>query len=284
MIRMKSMHHMEKGSFMSGWDPFLLLITLLLAGLYLYTTGVGKLKRNETFSVCRLKKISFLLGVLLLFIAKGSPLNQMGHSLFLIHMLQQSILYMAVPPLILGGLSLGMVKAIELKLPRWISKSFTLLAKPLIAIILFNALFSFYHIPFIFDAIMSNMVWMNLSVMILFPAALLMWWPVLSPVKMNELKPLYKVAYIFGMGMLLTPACALIIFSKEILYDTYLEMPRLYGISLLDDQQSGGIVMKVMQEVIYAIALAIIFFQWTRSEKNKTREEDRVRLERSGSY
>lgn len=284
MIRMESMHHMEKGSFLSGWDPFLLLITLLLAGLYLYTTGVGKLKRNETYYVSRIKKISFLLGLLLLFISKGSPLNQMGHSLFLIHMLQQSILYMAVPPLILGGLSSEMVRAIELKMPRWISKSFTLLAKPLIAIILFNALFSFYHIPFIFDVIMSNMVWMNLSVIILFPVALLMWWPVLSPVKMNELKPLYKVAYIFGMGMLLTPACALIIFSKEILYDTYLEMPRLYGISLLDDQQSGGIVMKVMQEVIYAIALAIIFFQWTRSEKNKTSEEDKLRLERSRSY
>lgn len=282
---MENMNHMEEVSFLSGWNPFLLLIMILTAGFYLYKTGHGDFKRrNSTYPVSRSKKISFVLGVILVFIAKGSPLNQLGHSLFLVHMLQQSILYMAVPPLILGGLSSQMVVAISQKTPKFIREIFSLFTKPLIAIVLFNALFSFYHVPFLFDAIMSNSLWMNLSILILLPLAFVMWWPVLSPTRSNELKPLYKVAYIFGMGMMLTPACALIIFSKEILYDTYIETPRLYGISLLDDQQSGGIIMKVMQEVIYGIILAIVFLQWARSEKNKTIEEDRVRLERSKSY
>lgn len=274
------MNHMGEVSFLTAWNPFLLLVLLLLAGFYLHGTGAGRIKWKGSHSVNRSKKFSFLFGLFLFFVAKGSPLNQMGHSLFLIHMAQQSIMYLAVPPLILSGLPSWMVNPI-LQIDFW-RKGVTFFTKPLIAIFLFNILFSFYHIPFIFDAIMSNMLWMNGSIMILLPAAFFMWWPILSPIHgLNELKPLHKIAYIFGMGILLTPACALIIFSEEILYLTYNDLPRLYGVSLLDDQQSGGIVMKIMQEIIYGCVLATVFFQWARDEKKKTKEEDKMRLERS---
>lgn len=276
---MSNMEHTGQVNFLTGWSPFLLLILLGIAGCYLYITGQGGKKWGGTYPVNRLKKISFLSGVFLFFVAKGTPLNQLGHSLFLIHMAQQSIIYLAVPPLILAGLPSRLVSSM-LK-TGLLRKGLTLFTKPLIAIFLFNVLFSFYHIPFIFDVIMSNMLWMNLSIIILLPLAFLMWWPVLSPIHdLNELKPLHKIAYIFGMGVLLTPACALIIFSKEILYQTYIDLPRLYGVSLLDDQQSGGIVMKVMQEVIYGFVLTKIFFQWVRDEKIKNKEEDKIRLER----
>lgn len=274
------MEHTEQVNFMTDWNLLLLLILILLSGWYIYITGQGSKKWGNTYTVNRLKKIFFLFGVLLFFVAKGTPLNQLGHSLFLVHMIQQSIIYLAVPPLILVGLPSWLVSRIfKIGLLRNGVYFFT---KPLIALILFNVLFSFYHIPFIFDAVMSNMLWMNLSIILLLPTAFLMWWPVLSPIKDGkELKPLHKIAYIFGMGILLTPACALIIFSKEILYQTYIDLPRLFGISLLDDQQSGGIVMKVMQEFIYGFMLATVFFQWVRDEKKKTKEEDKIRLERS---
>jgi len=276
---MSNMEHTGQVNFLTGWNPFLFLILLVLAGCYLYITGQGRKKWDESYPVNRTKKFSFLFGVFLFFLAKGTPLNQLGHSLFLIHMAQQSIIYLAVPPLVLVGLPSWLVSSV-LKIGL-LRKGVTFFTKPLIAIFLFNVLFSFYHIPFIFDAIMSNMLWMNLSILILFPIAFLMWWPVLSPIHgMNELKPLHKIAYLFGMGILLTPACALIIFSKDILYQSYIDLPRLYGVSLLDDQQSGGIVMKVMQEVIYGFVLTRVFFKWVREEKIRTIEEDKVRLER----
>lgn len=276
---MSNMNHVEEVNFLTGWDPFLLVILMLLASFYLYTTRLVRIKYNDSYPVSRFKKFSFLLGIFLFFVVKGSPLNQLGHSLFLIHMGQQSIMYLAVPPLILAGLPSRLVEPILQKV--FLRKGLTFFTKPLIALILFNVLFSFYHVPFIFDTIMSNRLWMNVSIIILLPTAFFMWWPILSPIPgFNELKSLHKIAYIFGMGMLLTPACALIIFSKEILYQAYRDLPRLYGLSLLDDQQAGGVLMKVMQEVIYGIMLATVFFQWVRDEKKKAKEEDKVNLER----
>ncbi|MCM3169510.1 MULTISPECIES: cytochrome c oxidase assembly protein [Peribacillus] len=279
---MSGMNHMVDYNFLMGWSPFLLLVLIGIVVLYLFATGErGRLSRFSGMGpVSRLKKFLFLFGIFLFFIAKGSPLNIWGHYLFLIHMLQQSIIYLAVPPLILAGLPTRMVDSILVGIGplRMVWKIST---KPIIAIMAFNVLFSFYHVPFIFDAIMSSTLWMNLSIVILLPMAFFMWWPVISPnLEVNSMKPLHKVGYIFGMGMLLTPACALIIFSEGILYQTYLNVPRVLGISLLDDQQSGGIIMKILQEVIYGTALAWIFFQWTRDERKKTEQEDKIRLER----
>ncbi|QYF82650.1 cytochrome c oxidase assembly protein [Brevibacterium sp. PAMC21349] len=278
---MSEMNHTVEFNLLMGWSPFLLLVLICIAGLYLF--AIGERERLSRFSgmgpVNRLKKFSFLFGIFLFLIAKGSPLNMWGHYLFLIHMLQQSIIYLAVPPLILAGLPTRMVDLILGIGP--LRKVWRVFTKPVIAILAFNVLFSFYHIPFIFDAIMSSTLWMNVSIAILLPTAFFMWWPVISlNPAVNSMKPLHKIGYIFGMGMLLTPACALIIFSEGILYQTYLNVPRVPGVSLLDDQQSGGIVMKILQEVIYGTALFCIFFQWTRDERKKTEFEDKVRLER----
>lgn len=51
------------------------------------------------------KMISFSLGLILFYIALGSPYHLLGDSyLFSAHMLQQSLVYIFVPPLLLIGL------------------------------------------------------------------------------------------------------------------------------------------------------------------------------------
>ena len=103
-----------------------------------------------------------------------------------------------------------------------------------------------------------------------------MWWPLVN--KLDEYKSLSglkKVAYVFASGVLLTPACALIIFNDQPMYATYsdpavwmeamalcvpagmlansnLNGPEMFAsMSLLHDQQLGGVLMKVIQEIIY---------------------------------
>lgn len=263
-----------------SWSPLIIVVSLLIAGYYIYITGPGMSKFKDATPVSTRKKASFLSGIFLFILAEGSPISNLGHYLFLVHMTQQTIIYLAVPPLILAGIPAWLVKPIfKVRILYHLLSFFT---KPLFAIVLFNTIFSFYHIPFIFDLIMSNILYIKLSVTILLPTAFFMWWPIFSPIdKFNTLKPLHKVAYIFGMGMLLTPACALIIFSKDILYTTYLDVPRLFGISLLDDQQSGGIVMKIMQEFIYGAIIAVIFTQWIKYDRKNTEEEDRKNWEKA---
>ena len=280
---MENMSYPTKNDLLLSWNPLLLIFFLAVVVIYFYFIGPARNKFKYAEPVSYWKKSLFLFGILLFFLAKGSPINKLGHYLFLVHMTQQSILYLAAPPLILIGLPSWLIKPIFKN--RYFYRVFSLLTKPFIAIFLFNTIFSFYHIPFIFDAIMSNVILMKLAIFVLLPTAFIMWWPILSPIEeINTLKPLHKIAYIFGMGILLTPACALIIFSKEFLYDTYIGLPRLFGIPLLDDQQSGGIIMKIMQEIIYGGIMLFTFIQWVKYDKKKTEELDRYNIEQASKY
>ena len=47
------------------------------------------------------------------------------------------------------------------------------------------------------------------------------------------------------------------------------------NLSLLHDQQLGGILMKILQEIIYGVVLFQVFFEWFRSEQQEGEELDR---------
>jgi putative membrane protein len=151
----------------------------------------------------------------------------------------------------------------------------TFFTRPLIAIFLFNILFSVYHMPLIMDTLMSNSLYLMGYQLLLQVSAFLMWFPVFCPLKeMNSLSELKKIAYIFGNGVLLTPACALIIFANNVLYDMYRDvvLPFRY-LSPIDDQQLGGVIMKIIQEIVYGTVLSYTFFNWYRRERKKDEEE-----------
>lgn len=262
-----NMDHLSAGELIFDWNIFIILIGIALVFFYNHK------HRTKSFFVTKKQKISFFTGVAFFVLALGSPIYSVGHYLFSVHMLIQSIIYLAVPPLILFGLP-------EKELDEYISKraafkkAIHLLTKPVLALLLFNGFFSFYHVPFIFDYLMSSQLYMTLSILLLLILSFIMWWPIVSPVKnMDYMKPLYKIAYICGMGILLTPACALIIFSKDLLYTSYMHSAQLFGIGSLDDQQAGGALMKIIQEIIYGVVIALIFFAWAKDQKNDELEE-----------
>jgi len=113
----------------------------------------------------------------------------------------------------------------------------------------------------------------------------------------KSLSGLKKIGYIFADGVLLTPACALIIFADKPLYATYydpqmwmkslalcvpagtlaslnLTGPEMFfSIPLLYDQQLGGVLMKIIQEIIYGTVLFFVFREWYRKEQEKEKLE-----------
>jgi putative membrane protein len=100
------------------------------------------------------------------------------------------------------------------------------------------------------------------------------------------------LGYIFMSGLLLTPACAMIIFAEGPLFAVYndpavwvkamgycmagdpsvllskVEGPAFFNMmSGKDDQQLGGIIMKLIQEFVNSAALYTVFKQWYRKER-----------------
>ncbi|MFD2972061.1 cytochrome c oxidase assembly factor CtaG [Peribacillus deserti] len=282
--------------FRALWSPFFMLaLVVLTAAFYLLTIKYRSYFKGST-PLTKKQASIFITAMLSLYIIKGSPLDLLGHIMFSAHMTQMAILYLVIPPLFITAFPAWVWR--ELFKFRLIEKPFSFFTKPLIALLVFNVFFSFYHIPFIFDFVKMNMWYHGLYTVFLFITAIFMWWPVVNNLETNkELSGLQKVGYIFGNGILLTPACALIIFTKHPLYDTFtdpaawsqamtlcvpasalanlgLSGPELLNwLPLLEDQQLGGVLMKIIQEIVYGSMLGYIFFDWYKKENQKSSEE-----------
>jgi putative membrane protein len=264
-------HGIQHFGFNQLWNPEMMILTILLAVLYFLFVGRFRYRFVDSKPVSERQKILFLAGLGVFYIAMGSPLNFIGHHyLFSAHMLQMALMYLVMPPLLLLGTPEWVFRKLFLQRTLY-KKMFLFLTHPLVSIVLFNMLFSLYHLPTIFDALMANHALHTLFHTVLTFGAFLMWWPLTNLLpEYQRMSSLWRIAYIFGSGLLLTPVCALVIFASQPMYSTYMNAPQLLAmLPTLDDQQLGGVIMKAVQEISFITAMAFIFFNWARKEKEK---------------
>lgn len=280
----------ELFGFRALWSPYYFVVILIVTILYFLIINIWRNKFPDSEKVSKGKQIFFVIGMLLLYTAQGSPIDLFSHLMFTAHMVQMAILYLVVPPLLLLGIPDWLLRKI-ISFP-FIKQLIKNLSRPLVALVLFNGIFSIYHLPAIFDIVKTD-VWLHaIYTGILFFLAMMMWWPIFTPmIEMQKMSPLRKIAYIFANGAIITPACALIIFADTSMYATYSDPkiwlnalqlcvprdmissfsgigPEMYNmLPTLEDQQLGGIVMKILQEIIYGSVLGYIFVQWMRQER-----------------
>jgi putative membrane protein len=285
--------------FQALWSPYFFASLIILTAGYLLLVTKYRYVFTGNAPVPARQNLIFAVTMLLLYIIKGSPVDLLGHIMFSVHMSQMAILYLVIDPLFIISIPAWLFRwLIAIKGLNTIFNFFTI---PLIALIVFNGLFSFYHIPLIFDFIKVNMWLHSTYTIVLFIAAIFMWFPLLNTLpERQSLSGLKKVGYIFGSAILLTPACALIIFADHPIYHTFsnpqawssamelcvpssalsgiqLSGPELFnGLPLLEDQQLGGVLMKIIQEIVYGILLGYIFFSWYRQENGESKKIDPV--------
>ncbi|MFS0751962.1 cytochrome c oxidase assembly factor CtaG [Oceanobacillus sp. 1P07AA] len=280
--------------FRALWSPFFLMFVILLGIAYYLITGPLRGKFGENGKPTARQVFMFYTALVLLYLVKGAPIDLLSHITLTAHMIQMAIYLLVFPILIIKAIPEWVWR--NMMETRVVAPALKLLTKPLISLLLFNGLFSIYHIPVIFNfAKSSPSVHTTISIVLLI-SAFIVWIPLLAPIKeLDKLQPLLKIGYIFANSVLITPACVLIIFSSEPLYAIYSQggawlqalslcvpqdvlqglAPQLSGpetfisLSTVDDQQLGGIIMKVMQEITYGILLGTIIFAWFKGESNK---------------
>lgn len=280
--------------FRALWSPWFFLIIVGLVILYFLIATVWRDRFQGSEPLKRSEVIYFLSSMVLLYIIKGSPVDLLGHILFSIHMTQMALLLLMVAPFLIKGIprwmweNLFTIKALDS-----IFKFFT---KPLISLLTFSLLFSMYHYPMILDNIKLSFVAHSAFSITIFIAAIFLWWPLLNTLKDHpKIHGLKKIGYVILSAILITPACTLIIFADVPVYETYhsgeawlkamalcvpagtlsglaglgISGPEMFtNMDTLYDQQLGGILMKVSQEVIYVVVIAKIFFTWAQEEKD----------------
>ena len=102
--------------------------------------------------------------------------------------------------------------------------------------------------------------------------ATLMWWPVLGPIPdLPKMPPFMAMGYLFVQSLVPTIPASFLTFADAPLYKIYETLPRLWGISALDDQVVSGLIMKVGGGLVLWTAIAVIFFKWAFEEERATR-------------
>jgi cytochrome c oxidase assembly factor CtaG len=75
--------------------------------------------------------------------------------------------------------------------------------------------------------------------------ALLMWMPVVGPIPEWQMGPAGKCVYLFLMSVVPTVPAGWLTFAEGVVYKHYSQPIRVWGISVTDDQQLAGAIMKI---------------------------------------
>jgi cytochrome c oxidase assembly factor CtaG len=158
-------------------EPSILIGTALITGVYLYAIGPLRKRQFPNEQIMTGQTIAFLSGVLIMFLALVSPLDELGDSyLFSAHMVQHLCLTILGPPLLLLGTPEWMVKPVLQN--KVISKVAKVLTYPVVAFVLYNADFWLWHAPPLYNATLENQSIHILEHLTFIIFSLCYWWPI----------------------------------------------------------------------------------------------------------
>jgi putative membrane protein len=137
--------------------------------------------------------------------------------------------------------------------------------------VIFNGVVIMLHLPpFVRLAVESGPMHYTMH-LLLFLSSLLMWMPICGPIEERRLIAPAKMLYLFLQSVVPTVPSGFLVFAEHPIYKIYDHEPRLWGISILSDQQAAGAIMKIIGGFFLWAVIAVVFFRWASIEERKDR-------------
>ncbi len=253
---------------LSSWQaPAWPTALLLLAGV-VYVRGWRKLHRLRARRFPTWRLGAFLAGLLTVGVAIASPLDAFASLLLTAHMAQHLLLMVVAPPLLLLGAPYApLLRGLPAGLARdglgpflaWpplvrLGRALTHPATGLSAMAL--AMWG-WHVPAAYELALRSPAWHQVEHGSFLVAATLYWWPVVLPWPSRPQWPAWSVPlYLLAGDMQNTVLAAVLTFSDRVLYPTYAAAPRLFGLTVLQDQALAGVLMWVPGSLAFLVPAA----------------------------
>lgn len=236
-----------------------------MGGLVRLWRRVGRGRGISVTEVC-----AFAAGCLAIVAALVSPLDAMGGVLFSAHMVQHELLMIVAAPLLVLGRPLaawtwafparwrGRIGAFfhraGWRVP-WVLFTGTLWAWALHALTLWV-----WHIPALFEAALENEATHALQHISFLGTALIFWWSILGGATrqargMAALSLFTTMAHTGALG-------ALLMFSTVAWYPSYAASTPAWGLTPLEDQELGGVIMWVPAGLVYVVVGIALASRW----------------------
>jgi putative membrane protein len=227
-------------------NPEVYLLVAFLVGAFIYMVRViGPSAVEPGRAVITHRQVwCFVAAMVLLFVGSTWPIHQVGENyLYSVHMVQHMIYSYFMPPLIL------------LATPEWLLRTLIgqgrvyrvlrLMTKPVIAGVLFNAVVVITHIPAVVNhSVVSAPMHYSLHFTLVM-VSLVMWMPVVGPLPELQISQMGKMMYLFAQSVVPTIPAGWLTFADGVVYKHYDQPVRVWGLTVTDDQQLAGAVMKI---------------------------------------
>jgi putative membrane protein len=249
-----------------SFEPLFLALALLAAALY---RGPWRAEGSP-----RTRAWLFGGGLLLIAVAVNSPLETLATDyLVLFHLLQNVIISDWAPLLIVLGLTPAMRAGLAGRLGGW----FAWVTRLRVALPIWLAGWYLIHLAAFYDTALRNPWLLNVEHVILVAIGLLFWWPLMSdsphapsiPARLGYLGIAFFASTFLGLALT---------FGGSVFYGYYENVPRLWGLSPLEDQNLAGVLMTAEQSVVFLATIAYFLVRLLNEEeaRERIRQADRI--------
>ncbi len=246
------------------------VVPLLLSAV-LYLRGARRSR-----GAARGQMVCFWTGLAILTLALVSPLHPLGEVLFSAHMAQHEILMLLAAPLLVLSRPLapflwGVPAAWRRAVGQWsktppVRKLWRGITEPVTAWWIHAAALWSWHVPVLFQATLRS-EWVHTAQHLsFFLSALLFWWSLFHA--RGRMGQGQSVFYIFTTAIHTGILGALLTFAPTVLYPAYAATAPSWGLTALQDQQIGGLIMWVPAGLVYLAAGLGLLSAWLRESES----------------
>jgi putative membrane protein len=241
-----------------------------LASLYEWRACVAAKNPADGDPPTTTQRALFMAGLAVMLLSLNGPLHDLSDSfLFSAHMVQHLVLTLVVPPLLIAGTPASLFRQ-ALRSPA-VARVARVISRPVVCYATFNVVLTVWHLPLFYNlAVAHHPVHIAQHLMFL-TAATLMWWPLMSPLpELPRLPYPMQMLYCFLMTIPMSIIAIFITYADEVLFPAYASAPRIWGISPMQDQLFGGLIMWIPGGLFFACVMAVVFFKWAARDSDSS--------------
>ena len=138
-----------------------------------------------------------------------------------------------------------------------------------------------WHLPPLYNYALAHHPVHIVQHLMFLAASVLMWWPVLSPLpELPRLNYPGQMLYLFLLSIPMAIVSVYIAYADAVLYPLYASAPRIWGITPMNDQLIGGLIMWIPGGLFFYTIISVVFFRWQQRDGVESRAGAQVDWQR----